>query len=139
MVDATPKIGQLKEEINGILSRYGIPLDDRSFILEKVEESVNSILNEQIAAFQRSIDGVRGEISLERENVRKEVDKIKQVAFSNLSDVQVKINEAYEEGFSQGQSDTPAPSSGPSTFQVVIGLSLVTIALVIAARKIWKD
>jgi hypothetical protein len=138
MAVAIDKVNKLKVELNGILSRYGVPLDDRSFVTEKVEETVAGILDEERNAFGTQIEGVRKQIDLERTSVTTEVEKIKNIARDGLTEAEAQARRSYDAGFAQGQLEQ-APSSGLSTFQILIGVAIVTIGMIIAAHKLAKD
>ncbi len=141
MPDITDNIEVLKGEIGTILTRYKVPLDDRSFIMDKIDEGVGNVLESQKKTFEEGLRQFRDEIISERENVRGEVETIKKSATSAISRMDKRVKAAYQEGVSEGLSQAkPAKaeveekkSEGPSLFQVVVGLSLVTLAIAVIA------
>lgn len=134
-MSTSTEVTKLREELEPILSRY-VPMDDCGFILEKIEESVSKALDTQDVRFKKTIETIRNEIEAERETVRNEVGGIRSAAIEGLAQASEQIDAAYNEGFSQAASQIP---SRPSTFQVIVGISLVTIGLILAARSIWKN
>lgn len=137
-MNAQTHIEQLKSDIGGILTRYHVPLEDRSYVLEKIEETVMALLDGERSSFQQAVQGVRSQIELERKNVQAEVGKIRDAATANMDIAKSKIDEAYQEGFAQGQMNTAAATPArPSTFQVLLGVTLAVVALIVAARSIF--
>lgn len=139
MTNVTEEISNLKKDLITILARYKVHPDDRDIILEKIDEALSGVLTIQKNMFETELSGIKGEIGIERDNVRKEVDAIRNSAVSKLSEIRGKINEAYEEGITDGLSQTPAPTpSGPSTFTVVLGLFFAALAIVVIAGGLFQ-
>ena len=136
MTNPATEIATLTGDVKAVLDRYNIPLDDKSFILDKIEQGIASLLDRQREAFTGTVETIRQEISGERDHVRGEVDGIRKSAISKLSEIEKKIEEAYREGVSEGMSQT-APS-GMSPFQVLLGLSLLALAIVFVAGTLFK-
>jgi hypothetical protein len=139
MTNVTEQISNLKKDLVTILARYKVHPDDRDIILEKIDEALSGVLTVQKGMFETELTGIKGEIGIERDNVRKEVDAIRNSAVSKLSEIRGKINEAYEEGITDGLSQTPAPvASGPSTFTIVLGLFFAALAIVVIAGGLFQ-
>jgi hypothetical protein len=139
MTNITEEISNLKRDVATIMSRYKIHPDDRDIIIEKIDQALADVLTAQKHVFETELTGIRSEIGIERVNVRKEVDAIRNSAVSKLSEIRGKINEAYDDGVTDGLSQTPPTvQAGPSTFTVVLGLFFAALAIVVIAGGLFQ-
>lgn len=126
----------LKSEVDSLLKGYGIPYEDRTLVLEKIDASVDTLVMEERERFEQEIGKIRDEIASEREGIRQELDGIRQSALSSIQDMNGKNDEAYETGLAEGIEMGSKGQLG--TMQVIIGLGLLALAMVWVAGTIFK-
>ena len=142
----------VQEEIAGILGRYNIPGEDRSFIMEKIEEEVN-----------RNAVSVDDAVKVAQKELLKRGDQLKKQALgavthvkrqadgavnTTLTKARYAVRKAYargrqegtQQGLAQGKAQQEKASSGPSTFQVVVMVGIVAFAGLAIYRQFFaKD
>lgn len=133
ITDSKTVINEMKGEIDRVLLRYRVPMDDRTFVLEKVD-ALRSLMDSERAEFQEGIGAVRTEINRERDTVRREVAGIRDTAVQHVGTFEAKVEEAYQDGLAQGAADHPPR---PGLFQILIGVSLTALAAFIVLREIF--
>src|SRR3990172_4180937 len=112
----------IKVEVDEILKNYGVPLEDRTLVLEKIDAAVKEVVQEERATFATKIDKVKGEIDHERELVKTEVEKLREEVKGRLSVIEDDTEEAYEQGFDAGFMDgTSRIQIQPSGLHLVLG------------------
>jgi len=137
-MDVVAEVMTLKKEVSDILSRYNVPMDDRSFILEKLDQAMSLVITAQKNAFENQLVDIRKEIEIDRNQVRKEVEGIRGSALSKLSGIHSEIDKAYEEGISDGMSQAPS-SVGPSTFTIILGIFFAALAITVVAGGLFSS
>jgi len=136
-MDVVAEVMGLKKEVADILTRYNVPMDDRDFILEKLDRAVSLVMTAQKNAFENQLVDIRKEIEVDRNQVRKEVEGIRGSALSKLSGIRSEVDRAYEEGVSDGMSQAPS-SVGPSTFTIVLGIFFAALAVTVVAGGLFS-
>jgi gas vesicle protein len=128
------KIEDLKKEVDFILVRYSVPLDDRMLILEKIEQSTQNLLESQGKNFDEIVNKIRSDIGKERKGVIRKIEEIRNSAASKVSDISGKVKEAYDQGLSDGADST---STSPGLFQIMIGIGLLALSafVILQGRK----
>lgn len=129
-------VNGLHEEIEGILKKYNVPLEERSYILERVGGAVGTISSIQKEIFDEKIGEIRKEIGAKQDDVRRDVEKIKTAAILRIAEANAKANDAYERGLAQASANPP--KSGPGTFGVTLGLFFAALAFVVVASGLFK-
>jgi len=118
----------LKREITGILGKYDIAGDDRSFIIEKIESG----LNETAQAIDQAI-------LAERAAVTQKVDGLQQNAMGAVSEVtnraKAAVKKAFKMGLAQGVEQAKPP--GMSIFQIGIMTGILALAVVVVYREFF--
>lgn len=114
----------LKNEVLQVLDRYQIPLDDKSFILEKIDGGVASMAQ-----------AVGNQIQIERDQVKAKMDELAQKAnqgiATTLHKAQDSVHKAYDMGLKEG-ADKVNASSGPSFIQIAMivgGVALIGLII----------
>jgi hypothetical protein len=130
-------LDEVKKEVEAILVRYEIPMDDRMLISEKIERAVEGAISRQNAFYEGQIDQVRNQISRERKAVLGKVKGIHADAISKTNLAVGKVQQAYDKGVDDGLSQAKKDTS-PSTFQVLIGLGLLALAGVVVFGGLFK-
>jgi len=126
----------LRDELEGILRKYSIPMEERSYIIEKVGGAVGAIASIQRGIFDEKIDEIRKEIGSERQNVRQSIDGIKRAAISQIVKANHKVDEAYDRGLAQGAETIP--KGGPGSMGIILGLFFAALAFVVVASNLFK-
>ncbi len=126
----------LKVEIDDILRNYNVPFEDRSLVLEKIDSSVDQLVKDTQNKFDKKVDNIRDEISYERNGIQKELDEIRNTAISSIKEINNKVDEAYEEGFTEASK--LGSESKPSFFQIIIGFGLLALAIVVVTGTFFK-
>jgi hypothetical protein len=138
----------VQDEIAGILGRYNIPGEDRSFIMEKIEEEVN-----------RNAVSVDDAVKVAQKELLKRGDQLKKQALGAVTQVKREadgavnttlakarnaVQRAYSKGRQEGQHQGLAQakeqekSSGPGIFQIVIMVGIVTFAGLMVYREFFS-
>jgi len=116
----------LKREISQILGNYDVPLEDRSLLLEKIEEEVS-----------RVVELVGKTISEDREKTRQGIESFRKETMDAVSEVVARgrsaAQKAYELGYRKGLE--ASRSTGPSAFQVVLTVGLLGLAAFVVVRE----
>jgi uncharacterized protein YjbJ (UPF0337 family) len=119
----------LKDGITQILSRYEIPMDDRTMILEKVEEEIGSLAT-----------AVGKQVQLERDTVRQQVGGFQEQAKASFDDLLGKsksaVKKAYTMGYQEGLGQG-AKVPGPSWFQIAVTVGRLGLAGFVIVREFW--
>src|SRR3990172_5837254 len=129
MADIVVELEDLKKTVNDVLIRYGVPLDDRSLVIDKIQEAMTGVLGTQKQAFTQKLGEIKAEIDGERNKVINEVEGMRAAALHEFSDIHSKIRNAYEEGLSDGAASTPS-QSGPGVLNISLGVILVALAAI---------
>jgi len=125
----------LKGEIGDLLHNYRIPMEDRELVFEKIDGILESSLNEERQFFAVEIGKVKAHIDSERDSIRQELTGMRQSAQDSEVDWKGRIDAAYAEGLKQGLA---AHEHQPSMIPVLVGLGLLTLAMVLVANKIFS-
>lgn len=131
----------LKAEVEEILKHYGIPFEDRTLVLEKIDSAVVGAIEEERGTFVVEIDKVKDEIDRERDNVKHEVERLKEGMSNHLSvikdDAAEASQEAYERGYDAGIYDGMSRIRiQPNGLTLILGLGLVALALMVAIGQV---
>lgn len=128
----------LRTEIDGILKNYGVPFEDRSLVFEKVDKFSETAADTAAAGerqfFNDKINEIEKGLATERQGVHKEIEGIRQSALSSIDTAQEKLDESYNNGFGDG---IQLSESRPKTFQIIIGLGLLALAMVVVAGSFF--
>jgi hypothetical protein len=140
MVAIEETVEVLRKDLNDILKKYPISPEERSFIIEKVEETIGSIVKIQHGTFSEKLSEIRHEIGSEREAIRTRVENLKRAAVEKINEVNGKIGQAYEKGISERAAVTnePSESVGPSTLNVILAIFFAALAFVVIASSIFS-
>lgn len=128
---AESELESLRTEINGILTRYDVPMDDRTLVSERVEESIGRILSHQKRAFLSEVEKIREEIHSERGQVAKKLGAIHSAAKSQMGR---KLLGAYQSGLQQGLSQT----KGPGLLQVLLAVAVLGLAGFVVIQGLFR-
>ena len=119
----------LKQGITQILDRYEIPMDDRTIIIEKVEEEIGTLAG-----------AVGKQVQLERETVRQHMAGIQGQAKASFEDLLGKtksaVKKAYTMGYKEGLGQG-AKVPGPSWFQIAVTAGLLGLAGFVIVKEFW--
>lgn len=126
----------LRKELDDILKKYQIPMDDRGFVIEKVEDAINGIMKIQHGVFSDKLGEIREDLSAEREKVHSQVEGLKKAAAEKIADAHDKIGQAYEKGASDGAKDAES-NQGPSTLNIVLAIFFAALAFVVVAGMVF--
>ena len=116
----------LKGEISDILSRYNIPEDDRSLVLERIEGEFEAMVQamtqkvmEEHASAMAKMGGTQGD-------ARKSVEGV-------VSQAKASVKKAYKLGYQEGLAQT-SPSK-PSWVQIGFLVGILALATVVVVRE----
>lgn len=118
-----------KTEIGQILDRYQIPMDDKSFIMEKIDGGLGEI----VAEVRRHIDSERGK---SHDQMLAYEKKVKEVVAQTLRKAQENVKQAYQLGIREGLGQAPK-SAGPGLFQILITGGLLVLAGFVVFREFF--
>lgn len=132
-------IQSLRRDLGDFLQRYEIPLDDRTFIVDRVEEAIGSILSIQKNIFEESLENIRREMDRDRQKVKNGIEALKEVALEKLEDLRGRIGEAYQRGISEGmkKADAVESSSGSRMLNIALALFFAALAFVVVAGNLF--
>ncbi len=133
----TAVLEHLKKDIDDILTRYNVPMDDRLLIIEKIDKSSQSMIGNLRDEFDGEIQDIQSQLSAERELIKKQVVNIHRNASSKVGQIKDHVGKAYKDGFMEGMNQG-SKSSGPSFFQVTITMALVALAGIIIFKGLFK-
>lgn len=139
MVAIEDTVQTLRNDLSGILKKYPISPEERSFIIEKIEDTINDILKIQHGVFTEKLSEIRGQIGTEREELRASVEDLRQAAVDRLTEANAKIGTAYEKGVSDGvaaQSE-PEEKSSFGTINIILALFFAALAFVVVASMFF--
>jgi len=122
------QIEVLKGEIGKILDRYQIPMDDKSFIMEKIEGQVSELAQ----AVSKRLDEERGKIQSQVQGV---TEQAKTAIYGTLEKAKNAVQQAYQLGMREGVGQT-AEKPGFSWFQILILTAALGVAGVFVLREI---
>lgn len=119
------KLTELKTEVGQILDRYPIPMDDKSFIIDKIEGQVSG-LAEQV------VTHIKNERAKDKEQVESIQGQARQAVHEMLNKSQGAVRQAYQLGVKEGLSQAPEPDSIAKNwffwFQLAVGAGVITLA-----------
>lgn len=122
------QIEVLKGEISKILDRYQIPMDDKSFIMDKIEAQVSELAQ----AVSERLDLERGKIQAQVQGV---AEQAKGVIHGTLEKAKTAVQQAYQLGMREGVGQT-AQKPGFSWFQILVLTAALGVAGVFVLREI---
>lgn len=138
MVAIEDTVQTLRNDLSGILKKYPISPEERSFIIEKIEDTINDIMKFQHEVFTEKLSEIRGQIGTEREEIRASVEDLRQAAVDRLTEANQKIGNAYERGVSDGAAQSePEEKSGFGTINIVLALFFAALAFVVVASMFF--
>lgn len=126
----------LRKDLEDILKKYPISMEERSFVIERVDEAINGILKIQHGVFSEKLAEIRDQISNEREKVNTQVENLKQAATAKIAEANDKIGQAYEKGASDASREVEE-NHGPSTLNIVLAVFFAALAFVFVASTIF--
>lgn len=126
----------LRDELESILKKYHVPMDDRSFILEKIGGAVGTISSIQKGIFDEKLEELGKGLGAEREAARRDIENVKRAAIEKIVEANHKVDEAYDRGLAQGADSTQKIS--PGTTGVVLALFFAALAFVVVATSLFK-
>lgn len=114
------KIEELKAEVGQILDRYQIPMDDKGFILEKIEGQVSTIAQEIVKAveLERQKDGVQ---------VTEIKEKARGMINGTLEKARMSVKQAYNLGMQEGAVEA-IKNQGPNWPLLILTGGVVLLA-----------
>jgi ElaB/YqjD/DUF883 family membrane-anchored ribosome-binding protein len=119
-------MGELKSEIGQILDRYEIPMEDKSYILEKIEGEVAGVAQ-----------AINSKIVEEREKIKANVngmmDQAKNAVHGTLSKAKNAVQEAYRLGMKEGLGQVK--ETGPNWMQIAITGAVILVAGIFVVRE----
>lgn len=119
-----------KTEISQILDRYQIPMDDKSFIMEKIDGGLGDILKE----VRKHVDAERGK---SQEQMLAYEKQVKKVVADTLRKAQENVKQAYQVGVREGMGQAPKASGGMGLFQILIVSGLLILAGFVVFREFF--
>lgn len=139
MVAIEDTVQTLRNDLSGILKKYPISPEERSFIIEKIDDTINDILKFQHGVFTDKLSEIRGQIGAEREEIRENVEVLKQAAVERLAEANHKIGTAYEKGVSDATAakNEPEERSSFGTINIILAIFFAALAFVVVASMFF--
>jgi regulator of replication initiation timing len=126
----------LRKDLEGILKKYPISIEERSFIVERVDEAINDILKIQNDVFSEKLSEIRDQISSEREKVNAQVENLREAAAKKIAEANDKIEQAYERGLMDASADAEE-NRGPSALNIALAIFFAALAFVLVASNVF--
>lgn len=143
MVAIENTVQTLRTDLSDILKKYPISPEERSFIIERIDDSINEILKIQHGVFTDKLSEIRGRIGTEREEIQASVEGLKRAAVERITEANQRVGNAYEQGVSDGAAaktePQPEEKSGFGTLNVILAIFFAALAFVIVASMIFGD
>ncbi len=111
------ELDMLKKDLDGILQRYNVPMDDRTLVSDKIDESVAAMLNAQRDEFNAKAESISDMMADQRNGFVRGLEEMENAVRSNMNLTAMK---AYQEGLAQG-----AAGSKPGLLQIVVAVALL--------------
>ena len=110
------KVEELKKEVGGILDRYKIPMDDKSFILDKIEGEIGTLA-------KTAATHVKSEREKDFAKMTDYEKKAKQAVYLTVKNAEEAVKKAHALGYKQGlgQAGGGAPTNW-TTILLTVGL-----------------
>ena len=125
----------LKKEINEFMGRYSIPSDDKTLLMERIEEEFGSAAKNVATVVGQTVAQERAQTIQKSEDFRRQ-------ALGALSETvgQAKsaVKKAYEMGLKEGLGQTSVMNR-PSIFQIGIMTGLLAIAGVVVYKEFFSN
>lgn len=126
------QLDELKTEVSQILDRYEIPMDDKSFIIDKIEGQISTIAEEVMKAVQseREKDGMR---------LQQMREKATGLVNGTLEKARNSVKQAYTLGKTEAMADA-IKSQGPNWWMIGLTggvLLLASYASFTLVRDFW--
>jgi hypothetical protein len=126
------RLDELKSEVGQILDRYQVPMDDKSFLLEKIDTQVQTLAQEIVKAVQA-----------EREKDGQQVVQVKEKALGlingTLEKARLSVKQAYSLGLAEGATKA-VENQGPNWWMIGLTggvLLLASYAGFTLVRDFW--
>lgn len=119
-----------KSEIGQILDRYQIPMDDKSFILEKVEGQFGALAQEMTKF-------VQAERLKDQEKMVAYEQQVKAAVSGSTQKAQETVKQAYKIGVKEGIGQAPKAAAGPSLFNILLTSGLLALAGFVVFREFF--
>lgn len=114
------RLEELKKDVGQILDRYQIPMDDKGFILEKIDGQVNALAAEIVKAVQA-----------EREKDGQQVVQVKEKALGmingTLEKARMSVKQAYNLGLAEGATKA-VEGQGPNWTMIALTGGVLLLA-----------
>lgn len=144
MVAIENTVETLRTDLSDILKKYPISPEERSFIIERIDDSINEILKIQHGVFTDKLSEIRGQIGTEREEIQASVEGLKRAAVERITEANQRVGNAYEQGVSDGAAakSESEPEDKPASFgtiNIILAIFFAALAFVIVASMIFGD
>lgn len=114
------QLQEFKNEIGQILERYQVPMDDKSFILDKIEGQIGAVAQEVVKI-----------TNAEREKDAQQVVQLKEKARSvvngTLDKARTSVKQAYQLGLQEGAAEA-LKTQGPNWTQIALTGGVLLLA-----------
>jgi ElaB/YqjD/DUF883 family membrane-anchored ribosome-binding protein len=139
MVAIEDTVQTLRKDLGDILRKYPISPEERSFIIEKIEDTINDILKIQHGVFTDKLSEIRGQIGTEREEIQASVEGLKRAAVERITEANEKVGTAYEKGVAIGAASVGEPEEKPGfgTINIILAIFFAALAFVVVASMFF--
>jgi len=114
------QLQEFKNEIGQILERYQIPMDDKSFIMDKIEGQIGAVAQEVVKI-----------TNAEREKEALQVNQLKEKARGaingTLEKARMSVKQAYNLGVQEGAAEA-IKAQGPNWTQIALTGGVLLLA-----------